>query len=358
MNSKKKIITSILVTVLVVGTLTATYAYFQARIGTGSTTNTTVTAKTIDGLTFNQGTNLSITATQTNFASGKGNLSSSTSPTVILKARNDASASYNYKACLNITENTFIHSQISSTETSNGRTVNLIDGNLWNEEKTESGITIKYNKEEDYFLLNGTTTRGGSYYPKSINLLTNANSYYSLSIRYVSGDVTIPSGYAIFYLGNGDETTDNNNWYSSSNFSINNDIDISVRQNPKKYLTKGWFYISEGVSFDNYKIRIQIEENSTATPYDQYGYIENSDLELTVTKNGTTVLTKDITHGTGEICIPTTNGGSTTTHTISAAAGATTTDTWNAMVTFKNYNNNQNINLDKTFNSNFVFTRI
>ena len=69
-------------------------------------------------------------------------------------------------------------------------------------------------------------------------------------------------------------------------------------------------------------------------------------------------MTKDITHGTGEICIPTTNGGSTTTHTISAAAGSTTTDTWNATVTFKNYNNNQNVNLDKTFNSNFVFTRI
>ena len=127
MNNKKTIVTSIFIAVLTIATLTATYAYFQAKIGTGSTTNTTVTAKTIDGLTFNQGTNLSITATQTNFASGKGNLSSSTSPTVTLKARNDAAANYNYKACLNVTENTFVHSQISSTETSLGRTVNLFD---------------------------------------------------------------------------------------------------------------------------------------------------------------------------------------------------------------------------------------
>ena len=357
MSNKKTIITSILVAVLVVGTLTATYAYFQARIGTGSTTNTTVTSKTIDGLTFNQGTNISIVANQTNFGSGKGNLSSSTSPTVTLKARNDAAASYNYKACLNITENSFVHSQISSSETSNGRTVNLIDGNLWNEEKTESGITIKYNKEEDYFLLNGIATASNVKYLKYFNLLADFDGRYSISIRYLGGSVTIPSGYAVFQMAADDEKNVYHNWYDSSSFK-NYDIFRNNLPITKKYITGAGFYISKGVSFDNYKIRIQFEKNSTATPYDQYGYIENSDLELTVTKNGTTVLTQDITHGTGEICIPTTNEGSTTTHTISAAAGATTTDTWNATVTFKNYNNNQNINLDKTFNSNFVFTRI
>ncbi len=332
MNSKKTIVTSVLVAILVLGTLTTTYAYFKSTIGSGSSSSTTVTAKTIDGLTFNQGTNLSITATQTNFGSGKGNLSSSTSPKVILKARNDASASYNYKACLNISENTFVHSQINSTETSLGRTVNLFD------------ISKVISSSE---------------------VLNNNDRSLSIYVYYASpsGDVTLknycPScEVGKTYILNASTTVKQNFVYLTSSSSIwtfgtsktltETDLNSKVRFYNDNTIDNSVAIVSN----------IQIEEGTTATPYDLYGYIENSDLELTVTKNGITVLTQDITHGYGEICIPTTNGGSTTTHTISAAAGATTTDIWNATVTFKNYNNNQNVNLDKTFNSNFVFTRI
>ncbi len=336
MSNKKIIITSVLVAVLVVGTLTATYAYFQARIGTGSTTNTTVTAKTIDGLTFNQGTNLSITATQTNFASGKENLSSSTSPTVTLKARNDAAASYNYKACLNVTENTFVHSQISSTETSLGRTVNLFDIS-----KVISSARVINNNDGTLSVIRSETsapvvgTQPATL--KDYCPLCEVGKTYTFNANTTSDNLKI-------YL-----ITSQDIWpFETPRTLTENDLNSRV-----------FFYGNTVYDGGTIKVsNIQIEEGTTATPYDQYGYIENADLELTVTKNGTTVLTKDITHGTGEICIPTTSGGSTTTHTISAAAGSTTTDTWNAMVTFKNYNNNQNINLDKTFNSNFVFTRI
>ncbi len=339
MSNKKAIITSVLVAVLVVGTLTATYAYFQARIGTGSTTNTTVTAKTIDGLTFNQGTNLSITATQTNFASGKGNLSSSTSPTVTLKARNDAAASYNYKACLNITENTFIHSQISSTETNSGRTVNLFDY------KTFYSDTSK-------FTINDEVISGSSVYFNRAHFqipegLVGKTLTFSADLKK-EGNITRLFVYGIINgsATRGKEVTATDEFVKSS-----------ITFTPTS--TSDYIHITFGDGSGKiYAKNIQLEVGDSITPYDQYGYIENADLELTVTKNGTSVLTKDITHGYGEICIPTTSGGSTTTHTISAAAGSTTTDTWNAMVTFKNYNNNQNINLDKTFNSNFVFTRI
>ena len=335
-ENRKVIITSIIVAVIVVATLTATYAYFQARIGTGSTTNTTVTAKTIDGLTFNQGTNLSITATQTNFASGKGNLSSSTSPTVTLKARNDAAASYNYKACLNVTENSFVHSQISSTETSNGRTVNLLPY-PYDSVSSNKGITFTDNKDGG-ISVSGTATGYASVMLSEGKIKLEAGSKYYLK---AIGDYT---GVALVFARddeNGTRKYDGNGLVWSDSYS-----------NPILYLQ-----VSKDATASGTIYPYLVKENSNET-YDQYGYIENADLELTVTKNGTTVLTKDITHGTGEICIPTTSGGSTTTHTISAAAGATTTDTWNATVTFKNYNNNQNINLDKTFNSNFVFTRI
>ena len=336
MSNKKTIITSVLVAVLVVGTLTATYAYFQARIGTGSTTNTTVTAKTIDGLTFNQGTNLSITATQTNFGSGKGDLSSSTSPKVTLKARNDAAASYNYKACLNISENTFVHSQISSNETSLGRTVNLFDIS-----KVISSPMVINNNDGTLSVIRTSSSSGvPANSPRTLaDYCPNCTAGKAYILTAITGNDRNE-----IYLTNSKYT-----WkFGKSKTLTSDDLSSDVL-----------FYGNTVYDGTTIKVsNIQIEEGATATPYDQYGYIENADLELTVTKNGTTVLTKDITHGYGEICIPTTSGGSTTTHTISAAAGSTTTDTWNAMVTFKNYNNNQNINLDKTFNSNFVFTRI
>ena len=336
MNNKRIVITSVLVAVLVVATLTATYAYFQARIGTGSITNTAVTAKTIDGLTFNQGTSLAITATQTNFASGKGNLSSSTSPTVTLKARNDAAASYNYKACLNVTENTFVHSQISSTETSNGRTVNLFDIS-----KVITNSEVKNNQDGTLSIIRSTSSDGVA--AATPHTLKDYCPNCTAGTTYVLQANSESDGKYIYL------SSSSTNWHFGTARTLTV-TDLSSRV----YFYGNAVYDGGTIKVSN----IQIEEGTTATPYDQYGYIENADLELTVTKNGTTVLTQDITHGYGEICIPTTNGGSTTTHTISAAAGATTTDTWNATVTFKNYNNNQNINLDKTFNSNFVFTRI
>ena len=339
MNNKKTIVTSIFIAVLTIATLTATYAYFQARIGTGSTTNTTVTAKTIDGLTFNQGTNLSITATQTNFGSGKGNISSSTSPTVTLKARNDAPASYNYKACLNITENSFVHSQISSTETSLGRTVNLFDY------KTVYSDSSLFNIDDE--IVSATNTDFHKLIYKIPEKYIGKTLTFSADLKMTSGLTVVTTGGVI----NGTRV------YGTRVKESDVFINSSMTFTPKT--VNDYIRITYGEGLGTiYAKNIQLEVNDSETPYDQYGYIKNSDLELTVTKNGTTVLTKDITHGTGEICIPTTNGGNTTTHTISAAAGSTTTDTWNATVKFKNYNNNQNVNLDKTFNSNFVFTRI
>ena len=339
MNSKKTIITSVLFAVLVLATLTATYAYFKSTIGSGSSSSTTVTAKTIDGLTFNQGTNLSITATQTNFGNGKGNLSSSTSPKVTLKARNDASASYNYKACLNITENTFVHSQISSSETNSGKTVNLFD--------ISKVITNSYDgrvkNNQDGSLSVTRTTTSSAVLANSPHTLKDYCPQCLAGKTYIIQGVTEANLHCIYLDGL------SSTWYFGTARTLTV-TDLSSRV----YFYGNAVYDGGTIKVSN----IQIEEGTTATPYDQYGYIENADLELTVTKNGTTVLTKDITHGYGEICIPTTSGGSTTTHTISATAGSTTTDTWNATVTFKNYNNNQNINLDKTFNSNFVFTRI
>ena len=329
MNNKMGVITYILVAVLVIGTLGATYAYFQAKVGSGSSTSTTVNAKTIDGLTFNSGTNISITATQTNFANGKGNLSSSTSPTVTLKARNDAAANYNYKACLNITSNNFEY-------TTTRKSINLFDIS-----KVLTSPTVKNNND-------GTL---------SITRTDSSSSVAANTTRTLATYCPECKAGTTYTLSATTEANRNTIYLQGSNFTWT--FGQSRTLTAADLTSDVLFYGSSPYDGKTIKIsNIQIEEGSVASDYESYGLVDAAELELSVTKNNVVVFKKDITKKTGEICIPTTNGGSTTTHTISAAAGATTTDTWNATVTFKNYNNNQNINLDKTFNSNFVFTRI
>ena len=116
MKNKKIIVTSIIVAVLVVATLGATYAYFQASIGTGSSTSTKVTASTLDSLTFATGNAITLEANQTNFASGKTNITGTTSAKATLTS-NDASntSTEHYNLFLNISDNNFKYSVSEST---------------------------------------------------------------------------------------------------------------------------------------------------------------------------------------------------------------------------------------------------
>ena len=76
------------------------------------------------------------------------------------------------------------------------------------------------------------------------------------------------------------------------------------------------------------------------------------ELTLTVTKNGTTLINNmDITTSSGAIVIPTASGGTVTRHTITAAASATTTDTWAATITFVNLATDQSTNGHRTVNA-------
>ena len=115
-KNKKVIITSIIVAILVVATLGATYAYFQASIGTGSSTSTKVTASTLDSLTFATGNAITLEANQTNFASGKTNITGTTSAKATLTS-NDASntSTEHYNLFLNISDNNFKYSVSEST---------------------------------------------------------------------------------------------------------------------------------------------------------------------------------------------------------------------------------------------------
>ena len=114
MKSKKQaiilsVIASIALLVLIVG---ATYAYFQASGGTGTSADVKVTTYTTDVFNFEVGNDISIYADATSFASGKGNAVGSTFAKAILSANNKTNtATKYYYLYLNISKNTFTYTQ-------------------------------------------------------------------------------------------------------------------------------------------------------------------------------------------------------------------------------------------------------
>ena len=118
MDSKKRtiilsVVASIVLLVLIIG---ATYAYFQAGGGTSSNTDVKVTTYTTDALSFEVGSDISLYADQTTFASGKGNATGSTFAKAILTANNKTNTStMNYYLYLKISKNSFGYTQNTST---------------------------------------------------------------------------------------------------------------------------------------------------------------------------------------------------------------------------------------------------
>ena len=65
-NKKTKIVSTIAIIALVLTVVTATYAYFHAQTGEGSQTDVKITANTVDTLTFETGSAISLSLDQIN----------------------------------------------------------------------------------------------------------------------------------------------------------------------------------------------------------------------------------------------------------------------------------------------------
>ena len=183
MKSKQKIIiTSIGIILLLIAIVGASYAYFQASIGSGSTTPVTVEAGTIDSLVFDTGNPIEIEANQTNFASGQGNRSGSTTASAILTANNQASSAvtYTYNVYLNITENTYVKTGSSAelvlrvTDPNTGNLVSIPDLT----QVTVGGVTGYDITEED-----GLITIASNY---SISTSTTKTDTWNISVYFVN----------------------------------------------------------------------------------------------------------------------------------------------------------------------------
>ena len=115
-NKKTKIISIGAVVALALTVITATYAYFNAQVGDPAVADIKVNANTVDTFTFSNGSAISFSINQDNFASGKGNQTGSTYASATLTANNKTNtATEHYYLYLNIDSNTFTYSINEST---------------------------------------------------------------------------------------------------------------------------------------------------------------------------------------------------------------------------------------------------
>ena len=143
---------------------------------------------------------------------------------------------------------------------------NLLNSSLRLTQKTDNGLTSQYLPDEDCYLLNGTTEKSANVYRISEDILIDGK--VTASVKVLSGSIDNPNGgYTRLQLAGRDDL----------NASVSNWTDALLEQsgsrtssNAKKYLSATWFYIDGGITFNNYKIQIQIERGSTATAYAPY----------------------------------------------------------------------------------------
>ena len=139
-NQKTKIISIASIIALALTLVTATFAYFMAQTGEGKSTDIKINASTVDTLTFEAGSAISLNLNQDNFASGKGNQTGTTFAKAMLSANNKTNtATEHYYMYLNISENTFTYTQDANTPEI---LLSIKDGSN-NEITTLTGLTYK-----------------------------------------------------------------------------------------------------------------------------------------------------------------------------------------------------------------------
>lgn len=141
---------------------------------------------------------------------------------------------------------------------------------------THQGVTIKYLPDEDCFLIDGTNAGGddggnatqviSQYF--AVKNVPGAN--YILHAEHISGTLTGTEAY--FFVGVSDKEGNRQNWLSLQ-FATRSS---NTKQNDYALITAFWFYLYKGVSFDNYKVRFQLERGTTATEYSKYKALVDS----------------------------------------------------------------------------------
>ena len=153
----------------------------------------------------------------------------------------------------------------------------------------EKGINLSFNAETQTFTMDGTATLSSSSYFMSYleNLIPTSESM-TVTVVKVGGSITIPDEQiALVYFGKGDEYGQSQN--SLLNVTLAGGARTATNINDKKYLTRFWFYLTDGIVCDELKFKIQVEYGNTPTPYEPYQPGTTATLNLPETIYGGTV---------------------------------------------------------------------
>lgn len=133
---------------------------------------------------------------------------------------------------------------------------------------SQNGVTITYDSTNDCLVFAGES-EGTSSYRYNINILGEIGKNYYATADCIGGTVTVPSGgYATCLFGKGDTTSG----APSSFFGVHlrNTRQTSNATLDMKYITSFWFWLTAGVKFENFKVRIHLEKSNTPTAYEKF----------------------------------------------------------------------------------------
>ena len=194
-SKKNAIVLSIVAVVTLIAlVIGATYAYFKAQGGTGSSTEVKVTTYTTDMLTFTTGNAISLYADQSSFGQEKGSLSGETFAKATLVANNKTNeATDNYYVYFNIENNTFKYT-LGEDKPELILTVTGPDGNEVTELPGLTHTTVQDRENKSISGFDVTTTNGliTIANKKTITATPNAEEQYTLKLTFVNyeGDQT------------------------------------------------------------------------------------------------------------------------------------------------------------------------
>ena len=163
--------------------VSVTYAFFQAQLDDGASTNVNLDTGTTDSLTFDVGDDISLSINQFNFGVGAGNLTSNTTASATLLANNASNtATYNYYVYFRINSNEFIY----TTSDSKPEIILTVTDPIGQPVTSIDGLTYVQNVQ--------TTTSDGTTQTVSGFDITTATGIFAVASLYsITADSTTPT---------------------------------------------------------------------------------------------------------------------------------------------------------------------
>ena len=292
MKNKKAItlsvIASLALLVLIIG---ATYAYFQASGGDGTSANLRVTTYTTDIITFEVGSNINIETNATLFSQGKGNASGTTFARATLTANNKTnSATENYNLFLNISDNTFVY----SVDTNTPELILTIKDKSNNEVTSIEGLTYKTVTDGKGTTIKGfdITNKNGllTLFNKDITTTSKTVEEWNVTVTFVNynKDQTKNAGkkfdaQLIISKDNFSDYTPNTiNTLSATKSGNNLTVNLNL-ENGSNPIDKYYYAIEEtnGLAILNSKVSIKKLSNRLAVS--ELTYVESNNSSYTFT---------------------------------------------------------------------------